>query len=104
MGFAGYYMGQYRDKSVHVALAEYRQMITTSGATKIKRLINHVGFAAWGGTGFMGPTPGKIEGVLPNVGAGLRIELQPRMNIRFDVSRDFKNNSTLFYMNMTEAF
>ncbi len=100
----GYYMGQYRDKSSHVILAEYRQMINTDGSNRFKRLASHLGFAAWGGSGFMGPNPGKIEGVLPNVGAGLRIEIQPRMNIRFDVGRDFKNNSTLFYMNMTEAF
>ena len=32
----------------------------------------------------MGPTPGKIEGVLPNLGLGLRIEVQPRMNVRLD--------------------
>ena len=67
----GYYMGQYRDKSSHVALAEYRQMFNTDQSNWIKRVINRLGFVAWGGCGFMGPTPGKIEGVLPNAGLGL---------------------------------
>ena len=78
----GYYMGQFRDKSSHVMMAEYRQ----------------------GGCGFMGPTPGKIEGVLPNLGLGLRIEVQPRMNVRLDYGRDMVNKQNLFYFNMTEAF
>ena len=57
-----------------------------------------------GGCGFMGPTPGKIEGVLPNLGLGLRIEVQPRMNVRLDFGRDMVNKQNLFYFNMTEAF
>ncbi|MCD8263971.1 MAG: BamA/TamA family outer membrane protein [Tannerellaceae bacterium] len=100
----GYYMGQYRDKSSHVLLAEYRQMVNTDGSTKLKRLVNRLGYAAWAGSGFMGPTPTKIKGVLPNAGLGLRIEVQPRMNVRVDVGHNFRNGGTLFYMNMTEAF
>ncbi|MCD7916685.1 MAG: BamA/TamA family outer membrane protein [Tannerellaceae bacterium] len=100
----GYYMGQYRDRSSHVLLAEYRQMVNTDGSLKVKRLLNRLGYAVWGGSGFMGPTPGKIEGVLPNAGLGLRIEVQPRMNVRVDVGHNFRNGGTLFYMNMTEAF
>lgn len=100
----GYYMGQYRDKSSHVVMAEYRQMFNTSKSNWIKKMINHVGFVAWGGCGFMGPNPTKIEGVLPNVGAGLRIEVQPRMNVRLDFGRNLVNKQNLFYFNMTEAF
>lgn len=100
----GYYMGQYRDKSSHVVMAEYRQMINTDRSTWTKRMLNHVGFVAWTGCGFMGPTPGKIEGVLPNYGIGLRIEVQPRMNVRLDLGKNTVNNQTLFYFNMTEAF
>lgn len=100
----GYYMGQYRDKSSHVVLAEYRHMFNTDKETWLKRMINHLGFVAWGGCGFMGPTMGKIEGVLPNGGLGLRIEVQPRMNVRLDFGRNFINNQSLFYFNMTEAF
>ncbi|WP_290082174.1 BamA/TamA family outer membrane protein, partial [Bacteroides acidifaciens] len=100
----GYYMGQFRDKSSHVVMAEYRQMINTDKSTWVKKMLNHVGYVAWGGCGFMGPTPGKIEGVLPNLGVGLRIEVQPRMNIRLDLGRDMVNKQNLFYFNMTEAF
>ena len=100
----GYYMGQYRDKSSHVVMAEYRQMINTDKSTWLKHMLNHVGFVAWTGCGFMGPTPGKIEGVLPNYGVGLRIEVQPRMNVRLDLGKNTVNNQTLFYFNMTEAF
>lgn len=100
----GYYMGQYRDKSSHLIMAEYRQMINTPCNTPLERLLNHIGFVAWTGCGFMGPTPGKIEGILPNYGVGLRIEVQPRMNVRLDLGRNTVNNQTLFYFNMTEAF
>ena len=100
----GYYMGQYRDKSSHVALVEYRQMFNTDRSTWLKRITSHLGYVAWGGVGFMGPTPGKIEGILPNAGLGLRIEVQSRMNVRFDYGRNFVNKQNLFYFNMTEAF
>jgi hypothetical protein len=100
----GYYMGQYRDKSSHVVMAEYRQMLNTDCSTWVKRMLNHIGFVAWTGCGFMGPTPGKIEGVLPNYGVGLRIEVQPRMNVRLDLGKNTVNNQMLFYFNMTEAF
>ena len=100
----GYYMGQYRDKSSHVVMAEYRQMLNTDRSTWLKRKLNHIRFVAWTGGGFMGPTPGKIEGVLPNYGVGLRIEVQPRMNVRLDLGKNTVNNQMLFYFNMTEAF
>ena len=100
----GYYQGQYRDKSSHIVMAEYRQMLNTDQETWLKRIISHLGFVVWGGCGFMGPTPGKIEGVLPNYGVGLRIEVQPRMNVRLDLGKNTVNNQTLFYFNMTEAF
>ena len=100
----GYYQGQYRDKSSHIVMAEYRQMLNTDQETWLKRIINHLGFVVWGGCGFMGPTPTKIEGVLPNYGVGFRIEVQPRMNVRLDLGKNTVNNQTLFYFNMTEAF
>ena len=49
------------------------------------------GYVAWGGCGFMGPTPGKIKDVLPNLGLGLRIEVQPHMNVRLDFPRILGN-------------
>ncbi len=100
----GYYQGQYRDKSSHVVLAEYRQMFNTDREGWLKRILSHLGFVAWAGCGFMGPKPTQIEGVLPNYGVGLRIEVQPRMNVRLDLGKNTVNNQTLFYFNMTEAF
>lgn len=100
----GYYMGQYRDKSGHLALLEYRQMFNTDRSNWLKKVLHHLGFVAWGGVGLMGPNPLKIEGVLPNAGLGLRIEVQPRMNVRLDFGRNFINGGNLFYFNMTEAF
>lgn len=100
----GYYMGQFRDKSSHVIMAEYRQMFNTDKSTWIKKIISHLGYVAWGGCGFMGPNPTKIEGVLPNLGVGFRVEVQPRMNVRLDLGRDMVNKQNLFYFNMTEAF
>lgn len=100
----GYYMGQYRDKSSHLIMAEYRQMFNTDKSNWIKRVISHIGYTAWAGCGFMGPNPGKVEGVLPNMGIGLRIEVQPRMNVRLDLGRNTVNKQNLFYFNMTEAF
>ena len=100
----GYYMGQFRDKSSHLAILEYRQMFNTDRSNWWKKVANRLGYVVWGGSGFMGPNPGKIEGVLPNAGVGLRIEVQPRMNFRLDIGRDFVNKQNLFYINMTEAF
>ena len=99
----GYYMGQFRDKSSHVMMAEYRQMINTDKSNWVKKMLNHVGYVAWEDA-VHGPYSGKIEGVLPNLGLGLRIEVQPRMNVRLDFGRDMVNKQNLFYFNMTEAF
>ena len=100
----GYYWGQYRDKSAHMVIAEYRQMINTDRTTWVKKALSRLGFVAWGGCGFLGPDPFRIEGVLPNAGLGIRIEVQPRMNVRLDFGRNFINGQNLFYFNMTEAF
>lgn len=100
----GYYMGQYRDKSTLVGIAEYRHMFNFGSDTKMKRFWSRFGFATWGGVGLMGPNPVKYEAVLPNFGAGIRVELQPRMNFRLDVGYSPIDKQTLFYFNMTEAF
>ncbi|TAJ12289.1 hypothetical protein DMA11_13510 [Marinilabiliaceae bacterium JC017] len=100
----GYYMGQYRDKSSHVAIIEYRNMFNTSSESFWGKIYNRLGFATWAGMGMIGPSIGEIEGVLPNFGAGLRIEVQPRMNFRMDIGKNPINDQTLLYFNMTEAF
>ena len=41
----GYYMGQFRDKSSHVMMAEYRQMINTDKSNWVKKMLNHVPYS-----------------------------------------------------------
>jgi len=79
-------------------------MINTSSTGFWPRLANKIGFVGWAGVGFIGPKIAQVEGVLPNYGAGLRIELQPRMNFRLDVGYSPLEKQTLIYFNMTEAF
>ncbi len=100
----GYYMGQYRDKNAITTLVEYRQMINAGDATKFKRLLSKLGYAAWVGLGTIDPDFKDWSGAMPNFGAGLRVEVQPRMNFRFDVGHDPLSGKTLMYFNMTEAF
>lgn len=100
----GYYQGQYRDKSTAVAMLEYRQMWDAGSETKIKRLLSRLGYVLWGGCGIAGPSPVCYNAVLPNLGLGLRVEVQPRMNFRVDGGYSFADKHMLFYFNMTEAF
>ncbi|MBB3700927.1 BamA/TamA family outer membrane protein [Flammeovirga yaeyamensis] len=95
----GYYLGQYRDKTSAFMMAEYRHMINSKS-----KLLSRLGFAAWGGVGMVGPDLWNPGGVLPNFGAGLRVEVQPRMNFRVDLGRDPLAGQNLIYFNMTEAF
>lgn len=100
----GYYKGQYRDNHTLASVVEYRQMLPERDETKTQRILSKLGFAAWIGAGTIGPEMNNWEGFAPNFGAGLRIEVQPRMNFRIDFGHDPINNQTLMYFNMTEAF
>jgi len=100
----GYYMGQYRDNNALMGLVEYRQMINAGDETRFRRILSRVGFATWVGLGSIDPDFKGMQELLPNFGAGLRIEVQPRMNFRVDVGRDPISGQTLVYFNMTEAF
>ena len=100
----GYYLGQYRDKNAFYTLIEYRQMINAGDETKFKKILSKLGFAAWVGMGSIAPDFRNWSEIMPNFGAGLRIEVQPRMNFRIDVGHDALSGQTLFYFNMTEAF
>jgi hypothetical protein len=100
----GYHMGHYRDRNALMALAEYRHMFNAGDETTFKRLLSKCGFVTWAGVGSVSDGLVDTENLLPNFGAGLRIELQPRMNFRIDIGRDPINNQNLVYFNMTEAF
>lgn len=100
----GYYLGQYRDKMTLFTLAEYRHMFNVKCHLRGSKFLSRFGFVVWGGLGALGDNPFSYDGALPNYGLGLRIELQPRMNFRFDIGRDPVTENTLIYFNMTEAF
>lgn len=100
----GYYQGHYRDKSALSSIVEYRHMFNFGDDTRARRFWSRFGFATWGGVGFLGTNPVRYEAVLPNFGAGLRIELQKRMNFRLDIGRSPIDKQTLIYFNMTESF
>jgi outer membrane protein assembly factor BamA len=100
----GYYFGQYRDKNAIFALAEYRHMFNAGDATFVRRMASKLGFTVWGGMGSVSKGIIDAHHILPNYGAGLRVELQPRMNFRVDFGQDPINKQTLVYFNMTEAF
>lgn len=100
----GYYQGQYRDKSAHVAIIEYRHKFFVDPVDIWSKIASRLGFVVWMGAGLLGPSPFEVEGVLPNFGAGLRIQVQPRMNFRLEMGRNPLEGQTLIYLNMTEAF
>lgn len=93
----GYYLGQYRDKSMILALAEYRHQFR-----KRDGFLSRHGFVGWLGTGSIAATPDKFTSWIPNAGLGYRFEVQPRMNVR--VEYGFGKHSQGLYISFNEAF
>jgi hypothetical protein len=60
------------------------------------------GAVVWAGVGTLGDAVSNLDGWLPNIGLGYRFEVQPRMNVRFDIG--FGKESMGFYFNFCEAF
>lgn len=100
----GCYMKQYHDKPPHVVMAGHRQMINTGRGNWVKRMLSHIGYVTRTGCGFIDLNSGKIEGIPPNMGMGLHMEVQPRVNIRLGLGRNMMNEQNLFHFNMTEVF
>ena len=100
----GYYWGKYRDKSMAYGIMEYRHMFGSEASYRRGNFWSKLGFVVWGGTGTIGRMPAEWNRWKWNYGAGLRVQVQPKKNFRFDVGRDPGQNGVLFYMNMTEAF
>ncbi len=96
----GYTWGQYRDESMIFLLAEYRHQFTKSDGSFSKS-----GAVAWVGGGSIFGVDNTEETNnkgLPNFGVGYRLELQPRMNLRFDLG--FGRETMGIYVNFNEAF
>ncbi len=100
----GYYLGKYRDKSMAYGIVEYRHMFGSEEAYRKGRFYSKLGFVVWGAVGTIGDTPARWSKWKWNYGAGLRIQVQPRKNFRFDIGKEPGQKGWLFYMNMTEAF
>ena len=94
----GYRWGQYRDNIMFYNIVEYRHMFNR----KSKILPMRDGIVLWAGIGTVAHHFNDIKYGLPNVGIGYRIEVQERMNVRFDVG--FGNNTMGFYINFNESF
>ncbi len=94
----GYTWGQYRDNMMLYNILEYRHMFNR----KLKLLKMTDGIVLWAGVGTIAKDYTDIKYAIPNWGVGYRIEVQERMNVRFDLG--FGNNTSGFYINFNEAF
>jgi hypothetical protein len=79
------------------ALAEYRHMFMKRNNTRSKS-----GAVVWVGTGSVMEDVTQMDKWIFNYGIGYRLEVQPRMNVRFDYG--FGKDSGGLYFNFTEAF
>lgn len=100
----GYYVGQYRDKSMAYGIAEFRHMFGTQQDYERGRLLSRFGYVVWAGTGTIGDTPAQWNRWKFNYGAGFRVQIQPGKNFRLDVGKAYKVPGVMIYFNMTEAF
>lgn len=98
----GYTWGNYRDRAMFFALAEYRYMLPRKNPTSAGKMYGPIGFVVWTGVGSVAEDYDKMKYWLPNGGIGFRFELQERMNIRIDYG--FGINSSAFYISFNEAF
>jgi hypothetical protein len=92
----GYFPGRFRDQWMTAAQAEYRSATW-----------NGWGVAVFGGAGAVAGTAGELLGarILPSVGGGLRLRMDPRTGatIRVDYARGTPGQSGL-YVSFNEAF
>ena len=102
----GYYQGQYRDNTAAYFMTEYRHGFELGRPNKFVGFLSKTGFVLWSGMGVVsdGFDSEAEIGALPNLGGGLRFQLQPRINFRVDFGHDVRNQQTLIYLNVTEAF
>jgi outer membrane protein assembly factor BamA len=97
----GYYWGRYRDRNYAYVLVEYRHMFNRARPDKKGSYDSRFGFATWYGNGILINDEGRSN-YIPCVGAGLRFEVQSRMNLRIDYG--VGKNSNAFYLSFNEAF
>lgn len=98
----GLRFGQFRDRYLNYFITEYRhQLYWRNKPTRF-------GFAVWSGVGAVGGSFSKalFKYPLPDVGIGLRFEIQPRLNARIDLGYGPgpSGNRTGTYVNFLEAY
>lgn len=98
----GYYWGRFRDYSSAFILVEYRHMFNPEGRSSWSKIWKHCGFVLWSGFGVVTQERYINSEWLPNAGAGFRVEVQKRMNLRVDYGVGIE--SSAFYFSFNEAF
>lgn len=97
----GYTWGRFRDKSMLYSIFEYRHTFVQPDGNLSKH-----GFVAWIASGTIFDVQESTNfanlGWLPNFGAGYRLELQPRMNLRLDFG--IGKETSGIYFNFNQAF
>jgi len=91
----GYEIGQFQDKQMLAAQAEYRLMLT--------KRFGVVGFA---GVGEVVPSLGELNAgdLLPSVGAGLRYVIAPQNHVAIRLDGAWGREGGQFYLTVGEAF
>jgi outer membrane protein assembly factor BamA len=91
----GYPTGQYRDRSMLTAQAEYRVNVWW-----------RVGLVAFGGAGEVAPGFDRLtaDGLLPSAGAGLRFRLTRETPLNLRVDYAWGRGSQALYVSVGEAF
>lgn len=98
----GYTLGRFRDQQMVHATVEYRHMFQRRTPNKKGNYKSPLGYVAWCGVGAVAPSIDQMKHWLPNAGIGLRLEIQPRMNVRFDYG--FAKGEQGTYITFSEAF
>ncbi len=98
----GYKWGRFRDKSATFGIIEYRHMLTRRKQNNKGNFDSRWGFVGWVGAGTVAPNYKDWNNWLPNIGVGVRAEIQPRMNLRVDYGRG--KDSGAIYVTFSEAF
>lgn len=98
----GYTLGRFRDKNAFSVTAEYRHMFKRRTLNKKGDYNSPWGYVLWLGAGTVTSDVSEYKGWLPNGGVGLRLEIQPRMNVRVDYGIARKEKG--LYVTISEAF
>ncbi|MGQ1787705.1 hypothetical protein [Saccharicrinis sp. GN24d3] len=98
----GYQKGRFRDKSMLFGIMEYRHMFERRRINRKGNYESPFGVVGWIGLGSVAPAYRQMDHWLANFGAGIRYEIQPRLNVRIDYG--FGKDNQGLYVSISEAF